>query len=171
MSLSAEETKALNNVATKLNVDPKYLTALIDFESGWNPKAHNPNSSARGLLQFIDSTAQSLGFISSLDLVNKNPDRVSQLNGPVYKYLKQFAPFKTSQALFMAVFYPKAMNWPATQAFPDTVRSKNPGINTPADYVKHVFSRLNVDFVEKTATISLTGILILFLIGKQIFKG
>lgn len=34
------------------------LDALVTQESGWNPKADNPTSSAYGLFQFLDSTAQ-----------------------------------------------------------------------------------------------------------------
>lgn len=34
------------------------LDALVTQESSWNPKADNPTSTAYGLFQFLDSTAQ-----------------------------------------------------------------------------------------------------------------
>ena len=36
--------------------DTAYVLALVEFESGFNPNAANPTSSAAGLGQFIDST-------------------------------------------------------------------------------------------------------------------
>lgn len=38
------------------------LYDLVNKESSWNPNAANPSSSARGLFQFIDSTAQNYGL-------------------------------------------------------------------------------------------------------------
>lgn len=42
-------------------VDPSqvpYLDAVVNRESGWNPTAQNPTSSAYGIGQFLDSTWQ-----------------------------------------------------------------------------------------------------------------
>ena len=38
-----------------------YMTALLSFESGHNPKARNPKSSASGILQWMRATAPLLG--------------------------------------------------------------------------------------------------------------
>lgn len=38
------------------------LHDLISRESGWNPNAQNPSSSAAGLFQFLDSTRQNYGI-------------------------------------------------------------------------------------------------------------
>lgn len=134
--------EALNQVAAELGVAPDLLSALIDFESGWSATARNPKSSARGLLQFIDSTARSLGYKDSADLVEKNPTIEAQLRGPVKQYLKKYAPFPTEQSLFMAVFYPAARNWEPNRPFPPKVQKANPGIKTPADYLAFVRRRL-----------------------------
>ena len=40
-------------------VDPKLAVAIAEAESGLNPNAKNPASSASGIFQFIDGTAQS----------------------------------------------------------------------------------------------------------------
>lgn len=44
------------------------LWLIGNRESGWNPMAANPNSSARGIFQFILSTWQSFGSLAGVDL-------------------------------------------------------------------------------------------------------
>lgn len=135
--LTPQDLQSLNDMAVRLGVSYSDLFSLINFESGFNPLAKNPNSSARGLIQFIDSTAQSLGFTDSLDLVTKNPTIQKQLP-IVEKYLMQFYPFDGKQSLYLAVFYPKYRYVSPETQFPDSVKKANPGINTPADYVAFV---------------------------------
>lgn len=50
-------------VAKRVKCDPNDLMALMNAESGLNPSAQNPSpgSTATGLIQFIESTAQGLG--------------------------------------------------------------------------------------------------------------
>ncbi len=50
-------------IATNLGVDPNFLMACIAFETGqtFSPSKRNPVSSATGLIQFLSSTALSLG--------------------------------------------------------------------------------------------------------------
>ena len=40
--------------------DPSWLMACMKFESNFNPEARNPHSSASGLIQFMESTAEGL---------------------------------------------------------------------------------------------------------------
>lgn len=138
MSIEKNIAKALQEVSASLGIDPMDLYNLIKFESNWNPQAKNPNSSARGLIQFTDKTAQSLGYKDSLDLVTKNKSIESQLYFPVLQYLSKFKPFPTKQSLYMSVFYPVARNWPLNKEFPDTVKKVNPGIVTVADYINKI---------------------------------
>ena len=135
--LSSSEEAKLQYVASRLGVSRDSLYNLIQFESKWNPKIKNPNSSARGLIQFTDSTAVSLGFKNSSDLVKKNPTILDQLS-VVERYLTQFKPFNTSQSLYMAVFYPSARNVSPSTVLPQYVQDVNPGIVTVNDYIKHV---------------------------------
>jgi len=133
----------ISAVAADVGTDPGWLSKLIAFESGWDPQAANPDSSASGLIQFTDATARSLGYESSADLVQRNPDALSQLDGPVRRYLLQYAPLDTDQKLFMAVFYPEAMEWPLDREFPQWVQDANQaaGIKTVRDYMNHVWRR------------------------------
>lgn len=134
----AERSAIIVDVANRLNVNPAWLDNLIKFESNYKPKAANPYSTAKGLIQFIDSTARDLGFKSSLDLVTKLPGFREQMYGAVLPYLQKYAPFPTKQSLYMAVFYPRARKWPLMSQFPDSVQAVNPGIKTVGDYVRKV---------------------------------
>lgn len=167
VKLSAEEKKALANTAAAVGTTPELLYRLILAESGWDPQAANPTSSARGLIQFIDSTAQDLGFDSSDALVEMFPDRVSQLEGPITTYLVQYGPFDSEQALYMAVFYPAAMDWPGDKEFPAWVQEANPGISTPADYVAFVRERQGLSDMQVAALVRPVGAVVL-LVGAAV---
>lgn len=134
--------KSLENLAKLLAVPPEWLNALITFESNFNPLARNKISGARGLIQFMHTTAQGMGFKDADDLISKYPDIDSQLSTPVYNYLKKYAPFPTKQSLYMAVFYPAARSWPLEKEFPANVKKVNPNIITVGDYVRKVEKRL-----------------------------
>lgn len=45
-----------------MQIESPYLRRLAEIESGMNPMAQNPNSSARGLFQLINSTGQQYGL-------------------------------------------------------------------------------------------------------------
>ena len=49
------------SAANQSGVDPKTALTIASIESGLNPSAQNPDSSARGLFQHLDSTWQELG--------------------------------------------------------------------------------------------------------------
>ncbi len=60
-NLSDEFYNKVVEISKRLNCDPNDLMALMNAESGLNPKAKNRASSATGLIQFIESTAKELG--------------------------------------------------------------------------------------------------------------
>lgn len=132
--MNTKEMFLLSGVAQRLGVAYDDLVKLIEFESGFKPDAKNPYSSARGLIQFTDATAKSLGFADSLDLVTKCPTFETQLP-VVEKYLQQFKPFTNKQSLYLSVFYPDYRKRPVETAFPEYVRAVNPGIDTVQDYI------------------------------------
>lgn len=168
MMLSTADRRALDQTAARLGVGSNKLKALIQFESRFNPTIKNPYSSARGLIQFVDSTARRLGYNSSADLVSKHPTVRSQLEGPVYAYLKQFKPFPTDQSLFMSVFYPKARLWPAGKQFSKAIQKVNPGIRTPGDYTKKVYMRAGLTYVPPVLILlGVSGILYITLFKKK----
>lgn len=115
-----EKARIITAVAAKLGVPNIWLDAVVKNESGYNPIVKNPasGSSARGLIQFVNSTAKWLGYSDSLDLVEKHPDFSSQMWGPVLKYFQHYAPYNSFYEFSMAPFMPALKFSP-----PDTVLS------------------------------------------------
>ena len=158
--LSSNEEYALQQTAAALGVKRDSLYNLIQFESGWNPKATNPLSGARGLIQFMPKTAEGMGYSGGIfstaadALVNEHDTRVKQLQGPVLAYLSKYKPFRgTDQDLFMSVFhaakdksdttfYRRSENIDAP--FPSNVPAQNPGIYTPRDYVNKLYRAIGL---------------------------
>lgn len=158
-NLKPSETKALKDISKKLNIPDNWLYELINFESKFDPFARNPRSGARGLIQFINSTAKTMGFTNADQIIITHPTIEMQLRGPVYEYLKKYQPFPTELSLYMSVFYPVARNWNENKWFPLKVRQYNPGINTPKDYYNYVKG-------TSKKYIVIVGLLILILLTK-----
>lgn len=57
----------ISGAATKYGQDPSTLMTIAGIESGFNPKAKNPKSSASGLFQFIKGTAKDYGLADPFD--------------------------------------------------------------------------------------------------------
>jgi len=53
--------RGLVDLSARHGWDPNGIALVISEESGFNPAAKNPNGSASGLIQFIESTANRLG--------------------------------------------------------------------------------------------------------------
>lgn len=134
---------ALDHVATEIDVPADSLNKLIDFESRWDATAVNFKTGARGLIQFTNTTARSLGYDNADALVEANPTRADQLMGPVLQYLQRYAPYENDQALYLAVFYPDARTWSLDREFPENVQALNEPIRTVRDYI---------DFIEGNKT-------------------
>lgn len=159
--------EVIKDVALRLGTKPEWLDALINFETAgtYNPTLDaNPYSSARGLIQVIDSTARDkFGVNDSLELIRKYPEFKSQMYNVVLPYLKDYAPYPTKQSLYMAVFYPKYRFVNPTTEFPPYVKKVNPGIETVQDYIDFVDERIKKEtlFFPKKAlsivTLALIG--------------
>jgi len=158
--LSSQENAVLRSISVSLGVPRDSLYNLIYFESRFDPRARNAITGARGLIQFMPKTARAMGFSSADALVAQYPDVISQLNGPVFQYLRDRAPFSGSeQDLYMSVFYPAARSWSPWRAFPDSVQRSNPGVITPGDYIRKV--RFSVGLKYAPAA----GVVLLVLVG------
>lgn len=173
--LNDSQSAALQDVSSAIGTDPQFLWEVINFESRQNPVAMNSKSSAKGLIQFIDSTAQSLGYANSYDLIQKNPTYEGQIRGPVLQYFKSAAPYSTRQALYMKVFYPAAAHVAPDTTFQSLYaanggnyalfQKQNPGIDTVQDYITKTMNAANGKLTAKTIqtikTSSLAGALFL----------
>jgi soluble lytic murein transglycosylase-like protein len=67
--LTNPEWSALKDTAAKLNMSWEPLYKLINFESTWDPEARNEISGARGLIQFMPSTARDMGYKGSIGIM------------------------------------------------------------------------------------------------------
>ena len=107
----AEDTPFLNEVAkvgNRLGINPTDLLAAISFETigSFNPSIKNPNGSATGLIQFLESTAEGLGT-STKDLAGMS--RVEQM-AYVEQYLKPYkGRMKNLGDVYMAIHWPAAI--------------------------------------------------------------
>ena len=97
----------VGQICDKLNIEEDWLMFVMYFESRLDPKATNPISQAQGLIQFMPSTARALGTtVQAL----KGMSNIEQLDY-VYAYLKPYKWKMNSWIdVYLAVFYPKAMN-------------------------------------------------------------
>jgi hypothetical protein len=68
--MNTEQVQALIiETANRYGVDPVIALTIAQIESNFNPSAQNPNSSAGGVFQFIDSTWASYGRGNKMDAV------------------------------------------------------------------------------------------------------
>jgi len=99
---------AVNSVAAELGTKPDYLLDAMAFETAgtFDPAIKAPTSSATGLIQFLESTAEGLGT-STAELATMN--RTQQMKY-VADYLRPFAGrLHDYGSVYMAIHYPKAV--------------------------------------------------------------
>lgn len=103
-------------IAGSLEVSPDYLMACMAFETGetFDPAIKNAaGSGATGLIQFMPSTARSLGTTTE-EL--ESMSALEQLDY-VEKYFKPYrGRLKTLEDVYMAILYPAAIGKPASHA-------------------------------------------------------
>jgi len=137
MAQPIEIIQPMQEVADRLGVPVQWLMNLIAFESGFNPRAANPNSTAKGIMQWVDARAQDMGYATSQALIDANPTFMDQLS-ILERDLSRYKPFPDKQSFYMAVFYPAARYWDPDHEFPEHIQDLNSGIRTPADYTAYV---------------------------------
>jgi len=111
-----EFLSAVDRVAGKYNMDPEFLLGVIKFETSgsFSPIASNPNSSATGLIQFMDKTAKGLGTTTA-ELAEM--PRTEQMEW-VDKYFAT-TPLKGMKDPQLSDVY-MAVLWPAAVGKPDS---------------------------------------------------
>ncbi len=128
----------VTDIAYLLGIPADWLMAVMYKESTLNHRAVNPSTGATGLIQFMPSTATSLGTTTS---ALKNMQNFEQLEY-VYHYLKPYASkFKTYVDVYLAVFFPAAIGKEPgyilrTSTLPaELVAQYNPGLDYNHDFV------------------------------------
>lgn len=123
----------VKEIAANLSVDPNWLMAIMNFESGFSTNVKNPMSTATGLIQFTKATAISLGTTTTK---LSRMTAVGQLDY-VQKYFEQYKGRLTSFTdTYMAVFYPNAMGKPDSFVIatsPSPTYNANAGLDSNHD--------------------------------------
>ncbi len=144
-----EFTEKVASICSQLNIKPDWLMFVMWFESKLNPQAVNPISGATGLIQFMPSTARSLGTTTT---VLKRMSNVQQLDY-VLAYLRPYkGRMKTWVDVYLAVFYPRAMGNPNFVITSDIVAKQNKifDLNKDLDIsVKEIETALRKQIPEK----------------------
>ena len=131
-----EFAQGVSRLATKYGVKPAALLAVMEFESGFDPSIENQaGSGATGIIQFMPSTARSLG--TSVEALARMT-RLEQLTY-VEKYFDQFASRIQNgdiDDVYMAVLYPRAVGKDDGYVLfsaGTTAYSQNRGLDTNGD--------------------------------------
>jgi len=126
----------MSDISTKLKVNPNWLMVVMNSESNLNPKAYNSMGGATGLIQFMPSTAISLGTTTT---ALRNMKASEQLDY-VYKYFKPYAgKFKGAYDVYLVTFFPLAVGKPDNWVFETshlkrtTIARQNPAIDLNKD--------------------------------------
>lgn len=134
-AVSQEFRVRVREIAGNLNIDPSWLMAVMGFETGYtfSPSIPNPRSSATGLIQFVSSTAKSLGTTTT-QLARMTA--VQQLDY-VEKYFNQYrGRINNLGDCYMAVFWPAGIGKPDAYVIatsPSSVYNANAGLDINRD--------------------------------------
>jgi peptidoglycan hydrolase-like protein with peptidoglycan-binding domain len=107
----------VRQIAARFAVDPGDLMSVMAFESGetFSPAIRNKLSGATGLIQFMPTTARSLGTTTDA-LAAMTAE--AQLDYVERYFARQKQPLRTLEDLYMAVLWPPAIGQPnATPIF------------------------------------------------------
>lgn len=108
----------ISNISSSVSMKPEDLLAVMYYESGLNPVAHNKNGDASGLIQFMPETLDNVGFKGNpqdfralsanqqLDYVARYIQDKAHLNG---------GSFKSAAQYYVANFWPIALQLPGVQ--------------------------------------------------------
>lgn len=99
----------VQEISVKLGINPDWLMIVMKVESTLNHTASNPSSGATGLIQFMPSTAASLGTNTT---ALKTMSNVQQLDY-VYKYFQPYTGRIMGVVdLYTITFFPRALGKP-----------------------------------------------------------
>lgn len=148
--------RSLVSAARDIGANPAHLVAVVAHESRFNPRAQygditgtkpfNPRA-AQGLIQFIPSTAASLGTTPQMIRAMSGVQQ-AQLVAEYMRRATRGQPADSLAKVALAVFYPRYVGLPTSTPFPSEVRAANPGIATPADYIARVYGKLPMAALE-----------------------
>ncbi len=108
---SPEFHAKLHEVATRLNIVPDFLSAVIAFESGYDANAVNKKTKARGLIQWMPSLAPA-GLAESSDI-----EQLEHVHDWFHRQQKNGKQFNTLADVYAGVFAPLYVSAPQNAVF------------------------------------------------------
>jgi len=123
-------------VADRLNINPDYLMAVIDFESNIDPQKVNSQSGAVGLIQFMSDTAKTLETTQSLLLQMSGTQQMAYVEKYFEMRIKQYGQLDNLSDVYMAVLAPSAIGKSADTVLYSSGKaySQNEGLDTNNDH-------------------------------------
>lgn len=171
----------IREVSSALGIEPNWLMAVINFESAgtFSPSIQNPYSDATGLIQFMPSTATSLGTtvteLKAMDFIQQL-DYVKKYYWPYRTRIKGFVD------LYLATFFPIAMgkpsNWVlrASGISAEKIAQQNPafdegGFVTVGKIKRVILSKIPAQYLSYVAknNLGLIGLVLFVGIGYGIY--
>ncbi len=113
------------SIANDLDILPHWLMIVMNNESGLNSHIKNPNSSATGLIQFMEPTANELGTSTAELAAMSNVEQLDYVKKyfTAYGYYKQI---NDTADTYLAIFFPKALYENDDFVFPKWASNANP---------------------------------------------
>lgn len=136
-------TTEVVNISQRLGVDPNALMVLMYFESKLRPTAVNALSGATGLIQFMPSTATSLGTTTAELKSMNNLEQLVYVEKYLKKRIKQHGQPKDLGELYLLIFYPLAvrksdsfiLGSQVSEARVKLIAKQNKGLANGKDYI------------------------------------
>lgn len=96
----------VHQIAQRIGARPEWLFAVMQNESGMDPRAVNPNGGATGLIQFMPATARGLGTTTAQ---LREMSAMQQLDYVERYYAPYAGRIRSGADMYLATFYPAAM--------------------------------------------------------------
>jgi len=138
---SAAFAKGVKALASKYRINPNWLMALMNSETGGTFRADQRNaagSGATGLIQFMPATARSLGTSTEYLASLTNVQQLAWVDKYIAYTMKYLGvdKIKDYDDLYLLIFYPKAVGQKDSYviAKPDTITYRqNKGVDMKGD--------------------------------------
>lgn len=121
--LDSQFWNKLTKISQSVGMSPNDLLAVMYYESGLNPAAHNKNGDASGLIQFMPETLKGMGYTDKSG--NGDHSNFRQLNAlDQLDYVAQYVHskakfngggFKSATQYYVANLWPIALRLPGVQ--------------------------------------------------------
>jgi hypothetical protein len=124
--VSAEFAQKVKDIAGKLGMNADHIMAVIGFETMYTFSPSIRNSiGATGLIQFLPSTAKSLGTTTEALAAMPAVKQLDYVAEYFRRMIKTYGPLTTLVNTYLAVFYPVAITKDDSFKFPAPVGAAN----------------------------------------------